>query len=317
MGCEDQAADSFTPGTSFPSLVSGVFSDGTRLVTASKDNTVRVWDATSGRELLKIDNLPRGLLAADFAPDGNSLVSVSKQRKIHFSRAMPAELFATVREEERLIPEEFRRMPMKFQTESSSTQSEWAQSVPGAVREWLVLSPIRVPEGLSIDQAMLVQQMDEARIWRTRNFPEREAPWVLVSRRLVWRPTSLNDYQLDFGKHLGDGTWWDSCLAYAVCYVYSAEQQTDVKMKIGYDDLIRVYLNQNLVFAPADQSAFKRDSHTVHDITLQEGRNTLLLMDLNTIGPWKISVRFTNSEDQPLADIDVAIDPTIHSPLWK
>ena len=49
--------------------------DGRRLVSASYDTTVRVWDPVTGQEALTLRDHTRGVLAVAFSPDGRHLAS--------------------------------------------------------------------------------------------------------------------------------------------------------------------------------------------------------------------------------------------------
>jgi WD40 repeat protein len=58
-------------------VLSAAFSpDGTRVVTASEDNTARVWDAATGK-LLTLLQHQGGVLSAAFSPDGTRVVTAS------------------------------------------------------------------------------------------------------------------------------------------------------------------------------------------------------------------------------------------------
>jgi WD40 repeat protein len=54
--------------------------DGRRIVTASEDNTARVWDATTGRPLLVLRGHTEPVMNAAFSPDGRRLVTASKDK---------------------------------------------------------------------------------------------------------------------------------------------------------------------------------------------------------------------------------------------
>jgi WD40 repeat protein len=53
-------------------------SDGMRLVTASRDGPVQVWDVASGHLLLSLEGHTAPVVSASFSPDGTRLVTVSR-----------------------------------------------------------------------------------------------------------------------------------------------------------------------------------------------------------------------------------------------
>lgn len=56
--------------------------DGTRLATGSYDETVRVWDAASGKHLLSIDAHNGSVLSVAWSPDGNRIASSGEDRTV-------------------------------------------------------------------------------------------------------------------------------------------------------------------------------------------------------------------------------------------
>src|SRR5262249_644100 len=54
--------------------------DGQRLLSASEDNTVRVWDAETGQELSRIPGVNGNTYCVEFCPDGRRFVEMSAQR---------------------------------------------------------------------------------------------------------------------------------------------------------------------------------------------------------------------------------------------
>ncbi len=65
-----------------PSAAAGFSPDGARIVSGSWDNTVRVWDAASGKELLVLRGHERPVCAAGFSPDGARIVSGSDDHTV-------------------------------------------------------------------------------------------------------------------------------------------------------------------------------------------------------------------------------------------
>jgi len=60
-------------------VVQAAFSpDGSRIVTASRDGTARIWDALSGAELVVLDGHSGAVQHASFSPDGRRIVTASR-----------------------------------------------------------------------------------------------------------------------------------------------------------------------------------------------------------------------------------------------
>ena len=58
-------------------------SQGDRIVTASDDATARIWDATTGRELRRLDHGGKWVRAAAISPDGTLVATSSLDDKVH------------------------------------------------------------------------------------------------------------------------------------------------------------------------------------------------------------------------------------------
>jgi WD40 repeat protein len=54
--------------------------DGQRIVTASRDNTAKVWDASTGKLLYSLEGHTDCILSAVFSPDGQRIVTASKDK---------------------------------------------------------------------------------------------------------------------------------------------------------------------------------------------------------------------------------------------
>ncbi|HLK15178.1 MAG TPA: WD40 repeat domain-containing protein, partial [Fimbriimonadaceae bacterium] len=71
----------------FPGNLNGLNSidfspDGSRMVTASSDNTARIWDPASGRELLRLGGFKNPVVNAQFTSDGQDIVTFEEEGSI-------------------------------------------------------------------------------------------------------------------------------------------------------------------------------------------------------------------------------------------
>ncbi|MCZ8048580.1 MAG: AAA-like domain-containing protein [Microcystis sp. LE19-41.2A] len=70
-------------------VITAAFSpDGKRIVTASEDNTARVWDAETGREIASLNGHQKAVITAAFSPDGKRIVTASSDGTV---RVWPVE----------------------------------------------------------------------------------------------------------------------------------------------------------------------------------------------------------------------------------
>jgi WD40 repeat protein len=63
--------------------------DGTRLATVSTDGTVKLWDATTGQEVLSLRGHSGGVVSLAFSQDGNLLTAGTSDGTIHVWDARP------------------------------------------------------------------------------------------------------------------------------------------------------------------------------------------------------------------------------------
>lgn len=287
--------------------------DGRRVATASGETgQIRVWSSENGHEMLLIDNLPKGLIAADFTSDNRSLVAASPNRQVRaFRTPSPAELAATQQEEALTIA---RVESNKYVPKEKRSGDAWQPRLQaptlteGTVNAWLVLSPIRLfgastrerlGEGMAtpfIPEVQLTMEVDR--------LPRSAAPISIGTRELAWRSFETGDGIVDFNSLLGEGTWWDYCIAYAVSYVYSPRRQPVRLVMRDGSDATHVYLNGALVYVDVGSQKTVSDS-----IELEEGRNVLMLKTGNSIGPWSVSLRFTDPTMNSLRGLRFSVDP--------
>eukprot|EP01046_Picozoa_sp_COSAG06_P057213 COSAG06_NODE_11081_length_1570_cov_7.095853_1_plen_140_part_00 len=72
--------------------------DGARIVSASSDKTVRVWNAATGECERTLQGHSGGVLSACFSPDGARIVSASRDRTVRVWNAATGECELTLKE---------------------------------------------------------------------------------------------------------------------------------------------------------------------------------------------------------------------------
>ena len=60
-------------------ITSAAFSpDGSRAVTGSQDNTAKLWDAATGKEILSLPGHTQEVTSVSFSPDGRNVLTSSR-----------------------------------------------------------------------------------------------------------------------------------------------------------------------------------------------------------------------------------------------
>jgi hypothetical protein len=105
-----------------------VFSpDGGRVATASYDKTARLWDATTGRELMLLGGHADRVTTAEFSPDGGRVTTASYDKTARVWDARTASLKVQIAWAE----------AAQFDPLSSSERFELGLPAPGDIREWV------------------------------------------------------------------------------------------------------------------------------------------------------------------------------------
>lgn len=126
---------------------------------------------------------------------------------------------------------------------------------------------------------------------------------------LKWKEVAQEDYVIDFNAILKGVT--ERSVAYAVCYIRLEAGQRGLQMLVGSDDEAKVYLNGKQIY----NCDFFRghglivDEDMVPDITLNAGLNVLVFKVVNEKTGWTGSIRFTDSQGNPVKGITVTLTP--------
>ncbi|MCI0456459.1 MAG: hypothetical protein L0Z62_05705, partial [Gemmataceae bacterium] len=177
------------------------------------------------------------------------------------------------------------------------------QSLDWFLRDWLILAPIALAEAQTGPDGLDRQQLpNEA------NLQPREGDRVTVAgQEFVWKKHRTSDYAIDFNAFLGRQA--DRCVAYAVCYLDSDAERTDLELRVGSKDQAKVYLNGREVYRYARPSPQIPDRDAVENVTLRRGTNVLVFKVVNDGGGWQGCLRFVDKQGNPVQNLRVRLAP--------
>jgi len=278
--------------------------DGERVATASWDGTVKVWDAANARQLLTLQGFNDLAWTVGFSPDGLRLAAGGEDHTVRlWPTPSPRQVLRWEQEEQGL-----RQQVASLQHEQAELARRY--SVPpeanlGAIKDWLVLTPLALP-GRSHAAALAALAQDqipgEAQL-RPRAGDRVEAAGGQGAWRAVQTPRSV----LDFGLLAGKPTSWS--VAYALCYIWSEAKQTGLVMQVSDEPGAMVYLNAKTIYQWAAEWGYAADSHPAAGIELEAGCNVLLFKVLNETGHCTGWVHFADASGQPVKGIRVTLTP--------
>ena len=118
---------------------------------------------------------------------------------------------------------------------------------------------------------------------------------------------SAPEFFLDFNRVHGRLTEYS--IGYAVCYLLSDRERTDLVLKIGSDDQVAVRLNGREILRVARPRPLIIDEDIISNVTLKAGTNRLLIKVINETRDWSACVRLTDARGEPAADVKVVLSP--------
>jgi eukaryotic-like serine/threonine-protein kinase len=279
-----------------------VFSpDGQRIVTASGDYTAKMWDTATGRELLTLNAHSGPVVDVAFSRDGNRIATADSwgHTAIVWEAATTNQV-AAWQEEERVAAQHLADLKRERLAEDARKAAVRARE---SIKQWLVLAPIPLAAGQSGADGLDIEQIkDEGQIR-----PRAGESISIGGSELKWRQMALTNEVIDFNEILGQVT--EHSVAYAVTYIESEADRTGLVMLVGSDDQARIYLNQREIYRELHPISWEPDRDTVPGIELKPGVNVLVFKVVNELGGWSGSVRFTDSQGDPVKGLTVTLDP--------
>jgi WD40 repeat protein len=289
-------------------ITSAAFSpDGQRIVTGSFDQTAKVWEAASGRELLTLMGHSGEIWSLAFSAVGRRIVTGGEDSTAKVWDAATVEQVTAWQEEERAAAQSLAARQREWMTEQEGQRVARNRD---SIKQWLILAPIPLASGQSGAAGLDIEQIEGEGQLRPKVAEARS----VGGGELKWREVALEDGVIDFNAILGHET--TQSVAYAVCYLRSESEQRGLQMLVGSDDEAKVYLNGREVFRFPGPRTFDAEQDRVPDISLNAGLNVLILKVVNETVDWMASIRFTDAMGNPVKGIKVTLDPETKNSPW-
>ncbi len=272
--------------------------DGKTLASAGLDG-VRLWSLPALAEVAALHDHQGAVEAISFTSDGQWLISGGRDKTVKLRRIPSFEEIQAAEEREPAATAERDRAVRERRAQEQALRAR----DPGAIKQWLMLSPIPM-EGTT-DGSRALQQEQVPRESELR--PRAGEAINFGPNKLVWREVRLKDYLIDFNQLAG--TPRENHVAYAVACLRSEAAQHDVRLKVGSDDQAKVYLNGKLIYQCLSGRSYTPDQDTVSGLELSAGINVVVFKVVNQTRDWRGSLWFTDVAGQPLKGIKVTLEP--------
>jgi hypothetical protein len=174
----------------------------------------------------------------------------------------------------------------------------------GFIRDWLLLAPIQLESDVSGADAIKKNQIPNEGALK----PKAGDKVTVAGKELTWKKVKATDYMLDLNGILNQQT--EKTVGYAVAYVRSEEEQTNLELKMGSNDEGKVYLNGKMLIETTEPRGLEQDGDVVRNITLNKGVNVVIFKIFNEGGSdWQGCLRFTNTRGKPITNLMVGFEP--------
>lgn len=173
----------------------------------------------------------------------------------------------------------------------------------GFLRSWLLLAPIPMADGQSEEDALNKEWIpNEAKL-----APKADDKVKVGEKELTWKAITASDYFFDINGAVGETT--ENAVAYAVAYVTAPEEMKGIQLRVGSDDMCKVYLNGKEVIKATEDRPVDKDQNQADDVTLNKGVNVIVFKIVNGAVDWAGAARFTDKDGKPVTGVTLGLTP--------
>src|SRR5580765_66031 len=169
----------------------------------------------------------------------------------------------------------------------------------GYIRDWLMLAPIALPDGESGADALFREQIRDEAALR----PKAGDKVTVRGKELTWQKITAATNYFDFNAALK--TINDHAAGYAITYIESEREQSDVIMAVASNDEGRIYFNGVDIYAFSEPRTLMLDAPDKGKVTLKKGLNVIVFKVINEQNSWQGAMRLTDKSGVPLKDIKI------------
>ncbi len=173
----------------------------------------------------------------------------------------------------------------------------------GFICDWVLLAPIQLASDSDGSEAINKDQIaDEGQLK-----PKAGDKATVAGKEFSWKQIKANDYFFDLNAILNKDT--EKTVAYAVTYVRSETERSNLFLKMGSNDQSKVYLNGKLVLKATEARSMDQDADIARNITLSKGVNVIVFKIFNEGNDWQGCLRFTDAAGKAVTDLAIQLEP--------
>ena len=191
-----------------------------------------------------------------------------------------------------------------FEVQSILGAEEVAPRSDGFIRDWLLLAPIQLASDSDGAEAIEKNQLLDEGLVK----PKAGDKATVGGKELSWKKVKATDYFLDLNAILSQQT--EKTVGYAVSYVRTEAERTDLQLKMGSNDQGKVYLNGKLLLKTSEPRTLEQDADVARNVTLNKGVNVVVFKIFNEGGSdWQGCLRFTDASGKAVTNLVIRLDP--------
>ena len=185
---------------------------------------------------------------------------------------------------------------------SNAKADAFKPDAEGYIRRWVMLAPISLPEGETGSEAIFKEQIKgEAALQ-----PRAGDKVKVGGKELTWQNITASTNYFDFTAIVK--TLNEREAGYAVTYIESATEQSDVIMAVASNDEGRIYFNGVDIYVFGEPRTLMLDADK-GKVTLKKGLNVVVFKIINEQGNWQGAMRLLDKGGAPLKNVRIKLTP--------